>query len=134
VSQDSGNSQTPFYVLIGISVLETLALTAATAILIIELFIAEPDSYASAIFLTAITAGFAVALGVITRGLWRGVNSARSASLVWQVLQMALGLASDNGEFGIPLVALALGVPAVTAIVLMLFNGTVRAHFEDEEA
>ena len=133
MSRDSGNSQTPFYVLIAISTLETLALVAVTGLLVVELFIAEPDSYSSAIFLTLIAAGFATALGFITRGLWRGVNSARSASLVWQVVQMALGLASDGGDFGIPLVALALGVPAVTAIVLMLFNQTVRAHFEVDE-
>lgn len=129
----SGNSQTPVRVLVGISALETLALVIATGVLIVELFVATPASYASAIFLTVIVAAFAAANAVITVGLWRGVPSARSASLVWQVLQMALGLASDGGEFGIPLIALALAVPAVTAIVLMLFNQKVRAHFSEEE-
>ena len=129
----SGNSQTPVRVLVGISALETAALLAATAVLVIELFIATPTSYSSAIFLTVIVAGFAAAQAVVTVGLWRGVPSARSGSMVYQVLQMALGLASDNGEFGIPIIALALAVPAVTAIVLMLFNQKVRAHFSDDD-
>ena len=130
---DSGNSQTPVRVLVGISALETLALVAATGFLVYELFVATPTSYGSAIFLTVIVAGFAAAQWVVTIGLWRGIPSARSGSLVYQVLQMALGLASDNGEFGIPMVALALAVPAVTAIVLMLFNQKVKAHFSDDD-
>lgn len=128
-----GKSQRALKVLVGISALETLALVGASGLLVVELFVATPTSYASAVFLTAIVLGFAVGLGVVTVGLWRGSASARSACLVYQVLQMALGLASDNGEFGIPLVALALAVPAITAIALMLFNNTVKSHFSDED-
>lgn len=130
---NSANSQTPVRVLVGISALEALAVIIASVVLIVELFIATPTSYASAIFLTLIVVAFAVALVVITVGLGKGLASARSASLVWQVLQMAVGLASDNGEFGIPLIALALAVPAVTAIVLMLFNSGVRDHFSHDD-
>lgn len=130
---NSANSQTPVRVLVGISALEALAVIIASVVLIVELFIATPTSYASAIFLTLIVVAFAVALVVITVGLGKGLASARSASLVWQVLQMAVGLASDNGEFGIPLIALALAVPAVTAIVLMLFNSGVRDHFSQDD-
>jgi len=130
----SENSQTPLRVVVGISALETLALLVAVGVLVVELFIATPDSYGSAIFLTLIVAGFAVALAAVTVGLWRGATAARSASLVWQVLQMGVGLASDSGEFGIPLVALAVAVPAVTVIGLILFNHTVREHFSDGDA
>lgn len=129
---DSGNSQFPLRLLVAISALETLAVTGFAIFLVIELFIATPDSWASAIFLTAIVLGFAGALAAITRGLHRGVPAARSASLVWQVLQMALGLASDDGVFARYDIALAFGVPAVTAIGLILFSKTIRQHFDGE--
>lgn len=131
MSEHSANSQTPLYVLIGISALESLVLVVATGVLIVDLFIAQPTSFSSAIFLTAIVGGFAAALVVLTVGLWRGRTAARSASLVWQVLQMAIALGSDGGVFGIPLVALGIGIPAVTAIVLILFNPVVREHFSE---
>jgi len=130
----SENSQTPLRFLVGISALETLALVAAAGFLTLGLIGGGADSYASAIFLTLIVIGFAVGLAAVTIGLWRGSTAARSASLVWQVLQMGVGLASDSGAFGIPLVALGLAVPAVTVIVLILFNPTVREHFSEGDA
>lgn len=130
----SENSQTPLRVLVGISGLETVALAVAAGVLILGLISGGPDSYASAIFLTLIVVGFAVGLAAVTIGLWRGSTAARSASLVWQVLQMGVGLASDSGVFGIPMVALGLAVPAVTVIVLILFNPTVREHFSHGDA
>lgn len=128
----TGNSQFSLKLLVGISALETLAVTGFAVFLLVELFIAEPDSWSSAIFLTAIFVGFAVALAVITKGLWQGNPAARSASLVWQVLQGALGLASDDGVFARYDIALALGVPAVVAIGLILFSKPIRRHFDGD--
>lgn len=129
MANHSGNSQIGVKLLVGISALETLALAVLAAILIVDLFIAQADSLFTAIFLTGIVAGFAVALGFITRGLWRGKTAARSASLVWQVLQGAVGLASGEGLFARYDLALIIGVPAVAAIGLILFNRSVRTHF-----
>lgn len=130
----SDYSQTPLRFLVGISGLETVALAVAAGFLVVGLISGGADSYASALFLTLIVIGFAVGLAAVTIGLWRGSTAARSASLVWQVLQMGVGLASDSGVFGIPMVALGLAVPAVTVIVLILFNPTVRQHFSDGDA
>lgn len=132
MSQNAGDSQLPLKTLVVISALEALAVTAFALFLVVELFIATPDSWASAIFLTVIALGFAIALVVITRGLWLGIPAARSASLVWQVLQMALGLASDDGVFARYDIALAFGVPAVLAIVLILFSKPIRRHFDGD--
>lgn len=126
----SGNSQTALKVLVGISIAQTLAVAGFAVFLVVELFIATPDSWASGIFLTLIGLGTSAALIAITRGLWRGTASARSASLVWQVLQMALGLASDDGVFGRIDIALLLIVPAVIALGLLLFSPGIKRHFE----
>jgi hypothetical protein len=130
VARNSDNSQFAIRLLTGISALETLVLAAFGLFLVLELFIATPDSMASAVFLAAIVLGFALALAAITRGLWQGKTSARSASLVWQVLQGAVGLASGEGIFARYDLALLIGAPAVIAIGLILFNRSVRDHFE----
>jgi len=126
----SDNSQLGVKVLVGISALETLAISVITAILVVDLFVARADSLVTAIFLTALVGAFAFALGLITKGLWDGKSSARSASLVWQVLQGAVALASAQGFFARFDLALLIGVPAVVAIGLILFNREVRSHFE----
>jgi hypothetical protein len=125
----SDNSQLGVKVLVGISALETLAITVITAILVVDLFVAQADSLGTAIFLTALVAAFAFALALITKGLWDGKSSARSASLVWQVLQGAVAIASAQGLFARIDLALLIGVPSVVAIVLILFNKAVRLHF-----
>jgi hypothetical protein len=130
VARSSENSQVGIRVLVGINALETLALAGFAALLIVELFIATPDSMASAVFLAAMVLAAAVALGFITKGLWQGKTSARSASLTWQVLQGAIGLASGEGIFARYDLALVIGLPAVIAIGLILFNRSLRDHFD----
>jgi hypothetical protein len=125
----SDNSQLGVKVLVGISALETLAIAGITAVLVVDLFVARADSLVTAVFLTALVGAFAFALALITKGLWDGKSSARSASLVWQVLQGAVGLASAQGHFARIDLALLIGVPAVVAIGLILFNKGVRTHF-----
>ena len=127
---DSANSQFGVRLLVGISALQTAVVSAFGLFLVVELFIATPDSMASAVFLAAIVLGFAVALAFITRGLWQGKPAARSASLVWQVLQGAIGLASGEGVFARCDLALVIGVPAVIAIGFILFHRGVRDHFD----
>jgi hypothetical protein len=130
VARSSENSQLAIRVLVSINALETLALAGFGILLVVELFIATPDSMASAVFLAAMVIAAAVALGFITKGLWEGKTSARSASLTWQVLQGAIGLASGEGIFARYDLALVIGLPAVLAIGLILFNRSVRDHFD----
>ncbi len=127
----SGNSQLALRLLLLISTLQAVALSGFAIFLVVELFIANPDSWASAIFLTLIALGFAGGLWAITRGLWQGRSPARSASLVWQVLQLALGLASDDGVFARFDIAAVLIVPAVVAMALLLFSTNLRRHFDE---
>ena len=130
MARSSENSQLAIRVLVGINALETLALAGFGILLVVELFIATPDSMASALFLVGMVLAAAVALGFITKGLWKGKTSARSASLTWQVLQGAIGLASGEGIFARYDLAAVIGLPAIVAIGLILFDRNIRDHFD----
>ena len=130
MARSTGNSQLAIRVLVGINALETLALAGFGILLVVELFIATPDSMASALFLVGMVLAAAVALGFITKGLWEGKTSARSASLTWQVLQGAIGLASGEGIFARYDLAAVIGLPAIVAIGLILFDRNIRDHFD----
>ena len=130
MARSSENSQLAIRVLVGINALETLALAGFGILLVVELFIATPDSMASALFLVGMVLAAAVALGFITKGLWEGNTSARSASLTWQVLQGAIGLASGEGIFARYDLAAVIGLPAIVAIGLILFDRNIRDHFD----
>lgn len=131
--QYSGKSKISVIVLAVIVGLEATGLAVAAGFLLFATLTQRSDSLASALFLDLLVLGFAAAMVVVTIGVWRGVPSARSGALVWQVLQLALGLASDDGVFARPDIALGFGVPAVVAIGLILFNRAVRDHFSDRE-
>ena len=132
MSKRSGNSQIGVWVLIVIVSLQAAALTAISVLLLWATVTQRSDSLSSAIALDLIVLIFAIAMIIVAIGVIQGKPAARSGAFVWQVLQMALGLASNDGSvFSRPDIASALLIPAVVAIVLILFNKSVRAHFAD---
>lgn len=132
MSENSGNSQIAVWVLTVIVGLEAAALTVVSFFLLWATITQRSGSLASAIALDLIVVIFAVAMIVVAVGVAKGTPAARSGALVWQVLQMALGLASnDGGVFGRPDIASALAIPAIIAIVLILFNKNIRTHFSN---
>lgn len=132
MSKSSGNSQIAVWVLIVIVTLQAAALTAISVLLLWATVTQRSDSLSSAIALDLIVLVFAIAMIVVAIGVIQGKPAARSGAFVWQVLQMALGLASNDGSvFSRPDIASALLIPAVVALVLILFNKSVRAHFAD---
>ena len=134
MSRLSGNVQIAVWILVAIVSLQALALTAVSVLLLWATVTEQSDNLASAIALDLIVAVFAAAMILVAIGVVKGKPAARSGAFVWQVLQMALGLASnDSGVFGRPDIASALAVPAIAAIVLILFNKSVRKHFADTD-
>ena len=132
MSTNSGNSQIAVWALIVIVSLQAAALTAVSALLLWATITQRSDSLTSAIALDLVVVIFAIAMIIVAIGVIKGKPAARSGAFVWQVLQMALGLASNDGSvFARPDIASALLIPAVAAIVLILFNKSVRAHFAD---
>jgi hypothetical protein len=106
---------------------ECALLIAATIYLVIELLVASPSSLASALALTVLTAIAAVWLGVIAVNILRGSPWVRGATVVWQVLQIAVAVGSFQGLFAQPAIGWALLIPAVMVLVLVFTPPVVRA-------
>lgn len=113
--------------------LETLAVLGVTGLLVWEFQTETPDSMGSAIGL--------VVMGVLATG-WiafttvsfiQGKASSRGSALVWQVLQGALGIASNQGLFARPDIGGALLVPALVVIAVLMFSSSVSAHLGSRE-
>lgn len=107
---------------------ESLVLLSLTFFLVYEVVADEPDSIASGIGLALITLAATAWIAATTVGFLRGKPFARGSAVVWQVLQAAVGLASNQGVFARPDIASGLFVPALTALALLLFSPAVSRH------
>jgi hypothetical protein len=111
-----------------ILVAETLVLLGLSGFLIYQLVVDTPDSIASAIGLVLITLAATAWMAVTAVGFFQRKSFARGSALVWQVLQGAVGLASNQGLFARPDIASGLLVPALIALALLLFSPSVSKH------
>ena len=91
-----------------------------------HLFVAPPVSYAAGIAVIVMAAVAATWLGFIVFAALRGRAWMRGASIVWQVLQFAIGFGCFEGLTAAPVVGWQLVVPAV-AVVVLLVSPPVRA-------
>lgn len=107
--------------------LECAALAAVTVFLLVELLVATPGSYASAIALAVIALIAAVWLAAIAVNLGRQRAWTRGAAIVWQVLQIAIAVGSLQGPAARPDIGIALLLPAVAVIVLLFTKPVVAA-------
>lgn len=107
--------------------LESLALVGTTIYLGIEILTAPASSLASAVALTAVAAIAAVWVAVIALNVLRGNAWVRGASIVVQVLLIALAVGSFQGEGANPIVGVALLVPAVLVLVLVFTRSVLAA-------
>jgi len=55
----------------------------------------------SHVMFSVLTALFAGGLGLVARGLWRGLNWPRTATVVWLVLRVPVGLAMVQAGWGL---------------------------------
>ncbi len=117
----------PLFVLYVVMLMtEAVVLAGVTVLLIVELLTATADSFASAVALTVIAGLTATWLIVISVNTVRGFAWTRSASIVWQVLQIAVAIGALQGAFAVPGIGFVLLAQALTALVL-LFSRPVRA-------
>ena len=119
----------PAVVIVGlVLVAETLLLLALSGFLTYQLAVDPPDSLASAVGLVVITVIATVWTATTAIGFFQGKSFARGSALVWQVLQAAVGLASNQGLFARPDIGSGLFVPALVALTLLLFSPSVSKH------
>ncbi len=114
-------------VLAALLFLECALLVAATVYLVIEILIARPDSYASAIAILVLTAMAAIWLGTMAVHALLGRPWIRGAAVVWQVLQIALAVGSFQGLFARPDLGWFLIAPAVLVLVLLFTPSVIAA-------
>jgi hypothetical protein len=104
---------------------ECALVSAAAIYLVIEILVATPDSYASALALTVLVIIAAVWLAVIAVNVLRGRAWTRGAAIVWQVLQIAVAVGCFQGFFARPDVGWFLLVPAAVVLVLLFVPSVV---------
>ncbi len=107
--------------------LEALGIGAATVYLGIEIVSAPANSLPSAIALAAVAAITAIWVAVIAVNVVRGNAWVRGASVVVQVLIIAIAVGSFQGQGAVPGVGVALLVPAIIVLILV-FSKDVVAH------
>ena len=99
---------------------QTVFIVGVTVYLIVELFLAEADFPPTAIALTALVVLVAIWLVAMTRGVWRGRAWTRGSVLVYQFLQLAIGVGSIQGFVPRPDIGWWVIATAVLGLVLVL--------------
>jgi hypothetical protein len=88
----------------------------------------QADSSASALGLVVMAALAAIGVAITAIAFIRGKAGSRGPAIVWQVLQGAVGIASNQGLFARPDIGSGLLIPAILVVVLLLFSKPVSRH------
>jgi len=115
------------WLLIVLLAIEFVAVAALAIVLLIETVTGPSAIVGGGIALTVIALVAAAWLGAIVVGALRGQSWIRAAAIVWQVLQVAMGVGALQGQFaqpawGWPLIVLA------AVVLLLLFVKPVVAQ------
>ena len=99
---------------------QTVFIVGVTIYLVVELLLAEADFPPTAIALTVLVLLVAIWLVAMTRGVWRGRAWTRGSVLVYQFLQLAIGVGSIQGFVPRPDIGWWVIATAVLGLVLVL--------------
>ncbi|MCU1401813.1 MAG: hypothetical protein JWM70_137 [Microbacteriaceae bacterium] len=129
----NGNRRHPLVIALSVLLwLECAFLAGLTVFLVVELVVARPDSYASAVAILVLTGLAAVWLGTLAFNAVRRRPWVRAGAVVWQVLQIGIAIASFQGLFSRPDVGWLLLIPAVVVLVLIFTPPVVAATTRPE--
>jgi len=112
---------------------EALLMAGISVFLVLEFVLDAPEFVGTALVLTFLCILAAVWLTIITVGAGRGRSWTRGGALVWQFLQLAVGIGSIQGLVPRPDIASWLVLPAVVALVLLLTPSVSRHLARDDE-
>jgi len=113
--------------------IETLLALALSVFVGYEILAGQPDSLGSAVGLLVMALLATAWIATTTVGFIRRKSFARGSALVWQVLQGAVGLASNQGLFARPDIGSGLLIPAIVVLALLLFSKPVKLHLGIDE-
>ena len=111
-----------------ILVAEALLLTGLFGYLAYASATNQADSSASALGLVVMAALAAIWVAITAISFIRGKAGSRGPAIVWQVLQGAVGIASNQGLFARPDIVSGLLIPDILVVVLVLFSKPVSRH------
>lgn len=92
----------------------------AVGYLVVELIVATPTSMPTAVALLVVAGIAAAALAAIAIGMWRGATWSRSAGVVWQILQFAVGIGAFQGALPQPAWGWPLCIASILGVILLL--------------
>lgn len=131
----SRSGKHPLLVALAVIVFAECALASAASIyLVVELLTAEPASFVTALGLTVLTIIAAIWCGFIAVHILRGSPWVRGATVVWQVLQIAVAVGCFQGLFLSPELGWALLIAAIVALILLFTPPVVAATSRSELA
>jgi hypothetical protein len=115
------------WVLVGLLTVEFLLVAALTVLTVVSLVEGGAGSLASGIALTVIVALAAIWLAAMVIGALRGQAWIRAAAVVWQVIQIAVGIGALLGALSQPWIGWPLVIVGVAAFVLLFTPSVVAA-------
>jgi hypothetical protein len=113
------------WALVVLLTVEFLGVAALAVVLLVETLIAPTTSIGGGIALTVIGFVAAAWLGAIVVGTLRGQAWIRAAAIVWQVLQVAVGVGALQGQVAQPAWGWPLIVLAVVVFILLFMKPVV---------
>jgi mannose/fructose/N-acetylgalactosamine-specific phosphotransferase system component IID len=111
-----------------ILVAEALLLTGLFGYLAYASATNQADSSASALGLVVMAALATIWVAITAISFIRGKAGSRGPAIVWQVLQGAVGIASNQGLFARPDIGSGLLIPAILVVALVLFSKPVSRN------
>ena len=123
-----------FWLLVVLLSIEFLGVAALAVVLLIETLTAPSASIGGGIALTVIGIVAAAWLGAIVVGALRGQAWIRAAAIVWQVLQVAVGVGALQGQFAQPAWGWPLIVLAAFVFLVLFLKPVVVATSRRREA
>jgi len=128
VPQETTGRRHPYVIALALIILlESSLLFAGLGFLLFELGSETPQSYPSAVALTALTAIAAIWVAVIGVNVLRGQAWTRGAAVVWQILQISVAVGSFQGVFARPDIGWLLLAPAIAVLVLLFTRPVLEA-------
>lgn len=114
-----------YWLLIVLLTAEFLVMASVTVGLVVELIVSKPDSLAGGIAIIVLAIVASVWLAFIVVAAVRGRAWMRGASIVWQVLQFAVGIGCFQGYTATPTIGWLLIVPSVVVVLLLISRPVV---------
>ena len=106
---------------------EFLAVTALAVVSVVLLVGGASGDFASGVALAIVIVLAAIGLGATVVGAVRGQSWIRAAAIVWQVLQVAVGVGALQGAVAQPVYGWPLIIVAVVAFILLFTKPVVAA-------